>query len=104
MLCGRRRAAEKDAAAFAVHTNKAGFERDAADLTLYQRGPFSEHFQIRLVRQRPRIAGTEQRRGNAQLDLIGGGVPDMAEVVPRRRRLQPALEAASGSAGNIIFR
>jgi len=93
----RRSAAEKEAAAFAVHTNKAGFERDAADLTLYQRGTFSEHFRIGLVRQRPRIAGTEQRRGNArgkQLDPIGGGVPDMADLVPSRRRLQPALDEA----------
>jgi hypothetical protein len=93
----RRRAAEEEAAAFAVRTNKAGFERDAADLTLYQRGTFSEHVRIRLVRQRPGIAGAEQRRGNAggkQLDPIGGGVPDMADVVPPRRRLQPALDEA----------
>jgi len=92
-----RRAAEKEAAAFAVHKNKAGFERDAANLTLYQRGTFSEHFRIRLVRRRPRIAGTEQRRGNAggkQLDPNRGGVPDMADVVPPRRRLQPALDEA----------
>jgi hypothetical protein len=91
MLCGRRRTAEKEAAAFAVHTNKAGFERDAADLTLYQRGPFSEHFRIRLVRQRPRIAGTEQRRGNAQLDPIGGGVP----AYGRRRSSEAPASARS---------
>src|ERR1700731_1446546 len=59
--------------------------------------PASSSVPIRLVRQRPRIAGTEQRRGNAggkQLDPIGGGVPDMAEVVPPRRRLQRALDEA----------
>ena len=29
-----------------------------------------------------------------KLDPIGGGVPDMADVVPPRRRLQPALDEA----------
>src|ERR1700685_2719587 len=59
-----RRTAEKEAVAFAVYTNKAEFERDAADRTLHDRGAISENLRIRLVRQRPRIAGTVRRRGN----------------------------------------
>src|SRR5580704_18134786 len=92
-----RRAAEKEAVAFAVCTNKAKFERDAADLTLHDRGAISENLRIRLVRQRPRIAGTVRRRGNTgcrQVDPIVDGVPAVAGGRLRRRRHQPALDDA----------
>jgi hypothetical protein len=93
----RRRAAEKEAVAFAVCTNKAEFKRGAADLTLHDRGAISENLRIRLVRQRPRIAGTVRRRGNTgcrQVDPIVDGVPAVAGGPLRRRRHQPALDDA----------
>src|SRR5580700_3840332 len=92
-----RRAAEKETVAFAVCTNKAELERDAADRTLHDRGAISENLRIRLVRQRPRIAGTVRRRGNTgcrQVDPIVDGVAAVAGGPLRRRRHQPALDDA----------
>jgi hypothetical protein len=101
-----RRATEKEAVAPAVRTNKAELERGAADLALYHRGAFSEFFRVCLVHQRPRIASTGHRFGNAgggKTDPIGDGVPNVANALNRKAWIRRTVVPVPGSLdrGNI---